>query len=73
MSQAIKAGDIPHDIQRDVILHAVQAAAEVARKMSDGDVEKAARAVAGAGVLAWRIVNGFSSSHSPDVDAGIPR
>lgn len=73
MSEAIKAGDIPHDIQRDVILHAVQASADVARKMSDGDVEKTARAVAGAGVLAWRIVNGLSSSHFPDVDAGIPQ
>ncbi len=52
-----KAGDIPHEIQRDVVAAAVEVAADMARQTSDGDVKKAARAVAEAGVLAWRIVS----------------
>lgn len=66
MSEAIKAGDIPQEIQRDVILQAVLAAVDVARQAGDGDVEKAARAVVEAGVLAWLVLNGIiPTSHSP--------
>jgi len=64
MSEAIKAGDIPHDIQRDVILQAVLAAVDVARLTADGDPGKAARAVAEAGVLAWQLLNGASPSEA---------
>lgn len=65
MSEAIKAGDIPHDIQRDVILQAVLAAGNVARQTADGDPGKAARAVVEAGVLAWRVLNGITPSVVP--------
>lgn len=60
MIEAIKAGDIPHDIQREVIQQAVVLAADTARQAGDGDAKKAARAVAEAGVLAWQILNGVS-------------
>ena len=60
MSEAIKAGDIPHDIQRDVIQQAASLAADIARQAGDGDAKKAARAVVEAGVLAWQVLNGVT-------------
>ena len=56
----IKAGDIPQETQRDVIQQAVLVAADLARQSGDFDTDKAARAVAEAGVLAWLILNGVS-------------
>ncbi|WP_175207197.1 hypothetical protein [Achromobacter anxifer] len=68
MSKAIEAGEIPHDIQHDVISQAVLAATEAARLAADGDALKAARAVAEAGALAWLVLNGFTpASPSPSV------
>ncbi|WP_238888604.1 hypothetical protein [Achromobacter insuavis] len=65
MNEVIKAGEIPHDIQRDVIQQAVLVAGDVARQSADGDAKKAARAVADAGVLAWLILNGLTPSAVP--------
>lgn len=54
----IKAGDIPHEIQRDVIGTATQSAANALRDSGETDAMVAARRVAEAAVLAWQIVNG---------------
>lgn len=68
MSKAIKAGDIPHDIQRDLVLQAVLAVATAAIQVADGDAKYAARAVAEAGVAAWRVLNELiQMSPSPSV------
>jgi hypothetical protein len=69
----IKAGDIPHDIQRDVIGAATQSAVNTLRDNGEDDAVKAARQVAEAAVVAWQIVNGVSPSPSPRTDDGTRR
>ncbi|MBD9476472.1 hypothetical protein IB268_26415 [Achromobacter sp. ACM01] len=73
MSEAIKFGDMPHEIQRDVIAAATQAAANALRDSGEDDSVKAARQVAEAAVIAWNVVNGVSPSPSPDAACGIRR
>jgi len=51
----IKAGDIPHEIQRDVIGVAVQSAANALRSSGEDDPEKAVRQVVEVAVAAWQI------------------
>lgn len=68
-----KAGEIPHDIRRDVIAIASGAAAAALNGSGARDPAKAARDVAEAAVAAWQVLNGFSPSPSPDVDGGIRR
>lgn len=67
MSKAIKVGDIPHEIQRDVIATAVSAAVG-ALNLGNVEPKEAARQVAEAAVVAWRVVNGVSSP-SPSLRA----
>lgn len=69
----VKFGDIPPDVQHVLILAAVQCAAEAVRLNADGDVLKAARAVAEAGVLAWQAVNGLTCQPFAGTGAGIRR
>lgn len=64
MSEAIKAGDIPHDIQRDVISSASQSAVNALRDSGETDPIKAARQVAEAALEAWSLLNGLSPSSS---------
>lgn len=66
----IKAGDIPHDIQRDVIGAATQSAVNALRDSGETNAMVAARQVAEAAVAAWQIVNGVSPSLSPRTDDG---
>ena len=61
----IKAGDIPHDIQRDVIGAATQSAVNALRDNGEDDAVKAARLVAEAALEAWGLLNGISPSSSP--------
>ncbi|WP_235049336.1 hypothetical protein [Bordetella bronchiseptica] len=65
MVNPIEPGDIPHEIQRDVVAAAIEAAAFALRQSFEDDPAKAARLVAEAAVAAWQIVNGVSRSPSP--------
>lgn len=58
--QKIAAGEIPRDIQRDVVAAATEAACDAIRGAAKSDPVKAARQVAEAAVAAWQVVSGVS-------------
>lgn len=66
MTQSIKAGEIPADMQFEIVCQALHAAQESVLRTGDtNEMEKAARAMAEVGVRARKVVDGVSLGPDP--------